>query len=60
MQLLVVCVVQLSMLSDFPDRIPDLPLDDRPNTEHQSEVSCVHWTHVCTVFMYVHVNEKCA
>lgn len=26
----------------FPDRIPDLPLDDKPSTEHQSEVSWAH------------------
>ena len=65
MKLVVVVVLHniirnIIIISDsfFPNRIPDLPLDDKPSTEHQSEVSCIALD-MCTMYMYVHVRIIC-
>lgn len=67
MKLVVVAVLHniihnIIIISDsfFPNRIPDLPLDDKPSTEHQSEVSCIALD-TCTIYMYryVHVRIIC-
>ena len=59
MKLVVVVVLHNIIHKDsfFPNRIPDLPLDDKTSTEHQSEVSCIALD-TCTIYMYMYVHVR--